>query len=190
MSIKIYDGLIAVDADVFTVATRIREVLEPSFIAKFGEIFRELKELPEGSTWSDSPRGMFVGEEKISGHSLDFRLYSKIEEYNRSKIWTFSDADIMYQVTILPNMAGGNPLVMVFGGESREYIKAILAAGVAKEYGYWDNTDSLEDVTDEEWITRKKAWSSIYDKSPVEVGVGFDSPSSMQCALSVMPKWD
>lgn len=190
MSTKIYDGLIAVDADVFTVATRIREVLEASFIAKFIEMFKELEELPKGSTWDDTPHGMFRGKEEIEGHSLDFRLYQKIEELDKSKVWTFSDADIMYQVVILPNMAGGNPLVMIFGGESRKHIKTVIDAGIVKDYGYWDNSDSPEDVTDEEWEVRKKAWSSIYEKSPVEVGVGFGSPSSMQCALAVIPKWN
>ncbi len=189
MSTKIYDGLVAVDANVFTVATRIREILAPAFIARFGEIFEELQDLPEGATWDDS-NGMFTGKEVISGHSLDFRLYKKIEELDKSKVWTFSDADIMYQVTILPNMAGGNPLVMVFGNESREYIKMIIDAGIVKEYGYWDNSDYPDDVTDEEWAVRKKAWSGIFDNAPAEVGVGFGSPSAMQCALSVIPKWD
>jgi len=36
-----------------------------------------------------------------------------------------------------------------------------------EEYGYWNNTDRLDDVTDEEWDERGKLWDSVLGNSAV-----------------------
>jgi hypothetical protein len=50
-------------------------------------------------------------------------------------------------------------------GEFADKILDILMrAKVAVSYGYWNNTDPEEGVSDEEWAQRKKAWKTVLDK--------------------------
>lgn len=180
MSIKIYDGLIATDKDVFTVAKRIREVLEPKFLNEWKKIVQTVKSLPDTATWNDT-EGYFYGQERINKDTHS--LFKKIEELNRIPTITMENADIMYSVILIENSNGGNPLVLVFGSQSQENIKALIKSGVVEDYGYWNNTDEPENVTEEEWEERRKAWSSIDDASPSEVGLLIESPNNIKSQL-------
>lgn len=184
MSTTIYDGMIAVDADPFTAARRIREVLEPRFFKAFLEIRASLHALPAGSTWADS--GRFDDDRIIEPRRIDVDLHGKIMDLHRSTEWTFTTADIGYDVTLLPNGAGGEPLVLVFGEQARLYAQDLRGAGVTREYGYWDNSDRPEDVTAAQWKVRRQAWSGVFDASPAQVGLGFSCPGWVECAMEVL----
>lgn len=41
-------------------------------------------------------------------------------------------------------------------------------------YGYWDNTDPDEDVSENEWLQRGKDWDTLGDEPPVCVGFSFN----------------
>ena len=180
MSTKIYDGLIATDKDVFLVAKRIRETLEPKFLNEWKKIAETVKTLPDTATWNDT-NGYFYGKEQINKDTR--AIFRKIVELNRIPRITIENADIMYSVVLVENNNGGNPLVLVFGSQSQENIKALIKSGVVEDYGYWNNTDEPEDVTEEEWEERRKAWSLIYNASPSEVGLLIESPSNIQAQL-------
>jgi hypothetical protein len=160
MSITIYYGLRATASDPFEVGRQIRAVLEPVFHAKFKEAFEKAKE-NKGSTWSEI---FFIENDSvIPEHSIDLRLYRIVTKLHRNAKHTFSDLDFAYDVMLYKNAAGGNPLVLIFGENSREYRELLIAAGVVDDYGYWDNSDEDEDVSTEEWETRKLAWSDFAD---------------------------
>lgn len=50
-------------------------------------------------------------------------------------------------------------LVLSFGGAlSRKYYDFLVNSQHFSEYGYWNNTDPLEDVSDKDWKQRSKDW--------------------------------
>ena len=182
MSTKIYDGLISTTSDVFELNRKIRQVLEPVFLGKFYNIYETVNSLPNDASWSDTG-GLFYGADEIDKN--DYVLYEKILKLHKTSMHTFSGADIMYDVLIIENFGNGNPLVMVFGEKSQEYIELLKTAGVVEEYGYWDNSDPDETVSDEEWETRKNAWKTLDDKAPSEVGLLVSSPLRLQSLIHI-----
>lgn len=190
MSVKIYNGLISVENDPFVAAQKIREVLEPLFLSKFKEIYLKYKELPEGSQWDYYKEYFFNDTDKIEGLFLDSTLYKKMAELDKSAQLSLSDADIFYNVTLIPNgVKNGNPLILVFGNEADEYVNALLKAEVVLEFGYWDNVDPDESVTASEWEAREKSWSYLIEgagAAPSQVGLQFTNPSEYDVAYSLI----
>lgn len=192
MSIKIYNGLRAMKSDPFEVGMDVRKVLEPIFFNKFNNILEMYLELSKSgiqANWNYYNEFFNTPEDSkpIPEHSafIQREIYNKIEKLNRQVTHTFSDADICYHVSILPNACkGDNPLMMVMGENNVEYTEALLEAGVVEAFGYWDNSDPEDDVTDEEWEYRKKSWSYLLDDvAPVNLELGITYPSSFDVSM-------
>lgn len=182
MSIKIYDGLMAVDSDPFTAGLRIRGVLEDKFLKSYKDFYKQAKEAGPEVSWND----LFYcnDDSMISESIIDRKLHQIIMKLHRKSTHTFSPLDIAYDVTLMKNSnLGGNPLVLVFGEESRAYTELLVDKGVVVEYGYWDNVDEPEELTKSQWNERKKAWRALFDSAPSEIGLTISSPSSMQSTL-------
>lgn len=171
MSTKIYDGMIAVDDNVFAVQRKIKEVIEPMFYDQFFAALDMVRKSPD-KTWLElfqifgSSRyaawDTKIGDE--TEYQLDFRLYDLIEALQKDPEHTFSSLDFGYEVVLLPNGRGlgVEPLALLFserGGNA--YRSALIEADVLREYGYWDNTDQPADITSGEWRGRKLSWSKL-----------------------------
>jgi hypothetical protein len=204
VSTTIYGGLIATDNNVFTVAKAIRELIEPVYYEKYAAHYDVIKasDLSVAAYLRENPRNNINGfinveelitkagisDDKIALYRVDSDLWNVMDALDKESTHTFSDADIFYHVSLMENLTGGNPLVMVFGTDNEEYTKILTDHGIVAEYGYWDNTDPEEGISDDEWEQRKKAWGVLIEgagKSPHEVALGFDSPSRMSSALYV-----
>lgn len=187
MSIKIYDGLISTISNKTELSNRIRHALSGLFLEKFYNICESVKKLPADATWGET-NGLFRGDELISKQPYD--IYNRVLELNNLSSRTFSAADIMYEVIIIDNAAGGNPLVLVYGEKSREYIQRLKDWHLVRDYGYWDNVDPDESASEQEWEEREKAWELIYDHSPAEMGISIKSPSLSSTGLYMIGrKW-
>ena len=171
MSTKIYDGMIAVDKNVFTAQRKIKEVIEPMFYDQFFAALDMVRKSPD-KTWLElfqifgSSRyaawDVKIGDE--TEYQLDFRLYDLIDTLRKDPRHTFSSVDFGYEVVLLPNGRGLSvePLALLFserGGNA--YRAALIEADVLRDYGYWNNTDQPGDVTDAEWRQRRRAWSKL-----------------------------
>ena len=171
MSTKIYDGMIAVEDNVFTAQRKIKEIIEPMFYDQFFAALDMVRENPD-KTWLELFQIFWssryaawdtkIGDE--TEYQLDFRLYDLIETLRRDPRHTFSSVDFGYEVVLLPNGRGlgVEPLALLFserGGNA--YRAALIEADVLREYGYWDNVDEPDDVTDAEWRQRGRAWSQL-----------------------------
>lgn len=187
MSTKIYDGMIAVDKNVFTAQRKIKEIIEPMFYDQFFAALDMVRKSPD-KTWLElfglSCKGRYeawdtkIGDE--DKYELDFRLYDLIETLRKDPGHTFSSLDFAYEVVLLPNGRGlsAEPLVLLFserGGNA--YRAALIEADVLRDYGYWNNTDEPDDVTDAEWRQRRRAWSKL--DVPRDDGLLIQSPSRM-----------
>lgn len=68
--------------------------------------------------------------------------------------------DTEFSLSILPS--GRNMLGIVYT-EQRPWLEAFYAHPGVEEYGYWDNTDGLEDVSEQAWEGRRRAWDVLKD---------------------------
>ena len=189
MSTKIYDGLRAVDRNPFTVQRRIKEVIEPMFQKRFDQAYK-VADANKGKTWSEafgpifSPNGPSSewDSKVIPGFSYEVanQLYELVEALYESAYRTFTVLDFGYEAIILPNGLSirERPLVLVFseraGGQYRD---ALIEAGVVTEYGYWNNTDQPDGMSDDDWDERRRAWDKF--EVPSEDGLTIQQASKM-----------
>lgn len=185
MSLTIYYGLRATTADPFEVAKQVRSVLEPVFHAKFKEA-NDKAEKNVGSLWRNvfrlGPKSEIPHEYRIS-----YDLYEIVEKMHRKSEHTFSELNFAYDVVLYQNAAGGNPLVLVFGDNTREYISLLVESGVVTNYGYWNNTDPEEGVSEEEWNDREKAWSDFAEPELVSTALTISIPDSVETTVKLLP---
>jgi len=191
MSTKIYDGLIATRRNAFKVQRDIKAVIEPIFFDKFDQAAAAL-DGAEGNTWAETIKDVLwskphygefgykpVGKPTSYGTRSD--LYELIVLLKNDPFHTFTELDFGYDVVLLPNGEGleWNPLVLLFSERSGdEYRKALISAGVVREYGYWNNTDSQDGVSDDEWRRRERAWSKL--NVPADDGLSFRMPGEYE----------
>jgi hypothetical protein len=185
MSLTIYYGLRATTSDPFEVAKEVRSVLEPAFHAKFKEA-NDKAENNVGVLWSDvfllAPKTEIPHEYRIS-HDL----YQLVEMMHRKSEYTFSELNFAYDVVLYQNAADGNPLVLVFGDKTREYTELLIESGVVTEYGYWNNTDPEEGVSEEDWAIREKAWSAFAEPELVSTALTISIPDSVETTVKLLP---
>jgi hypothetical protein len=183
MSLTIYEGLRATANDPFEVARQVRAILEPMFHAKFKSAYEKAKE-NKGSLWSE----VFFGASESTIpelYRMDLDLYQIVKNLHSSPQHTFSDLDFGYDVLLYKNAAGGNPLILVFGEKARDYRQLLITAGAAEDYGYWDNADEDEDVSAEDWATRKLAWSDFGDISTGNNSLMILIPDSIETSVKL-----
>lgn len=208
MSVKIYEGLRAAkDTDPFTLAQEIRSVTEHLFYEKIAAYSYEIQHLFEERDLSDDDRLDKVLSRMQSLRWLDERDVERIEgrfsrevlsrEREHEMIWgcvqyfhehpvrTFSPLDFGYEVHLLPSTLPTRPLALVYS-ESKDYLSALLDKGVVEEYGYWDNSDRAEDISEEEWSQRRKDWGILIDShsSTSSQSLHLNHPSRLDVACS------
>jgi len=59
--------------------------------------------------------------------------------------------------------------------EQKNVIEAVEALQGVEEYGYWNNTDQPDEITDEEWKERGKLWEEACDMGPLVISIPQDS---------------
>lgn len=187
MSTKIYIGQRSTDANVFTTADRIREVVEPIFAAKFADACKRA-EGQEGELWSEvfGLHGRLADDWDIpikkSRWDTPETVYKLVRKLQDWPMHTFTeDIDFGYTVSLIPDGRDNTlpPLVLLFSEDAGdEYRKALEDAGVVEAFGYWNNVDEPEGMDPKEWEQRKLAWDKL--DVPAEGGLQIEQPSRMQ----------
>lgn len=162
MSIKIYDGLRTVGrSDIFDTADAVRTVLNRTF-------FTEL----------DSALAI-LGDDAPENYAA---VHRRIVELDRQSTWTFDLLDIAFTATLLRGRDW--PLLLITGEKAGDYTEALIDAGVAERYGYWDNVDPEKGLTEQEWGLRRADWGRAlsrtgqpdFNLSPAEAGLTISYP--------------
>lgn len=185
MSTKIYDGLRGTIEDPFELAAAMRFVLEREFHERFRGLADAMEKLDPGEL-AEALGGQ--ADKPLQKARIPSALHEAIQRVQESKTWTMSPLAIGYEVCLLPNGAGGAPLAMVYGETAGHYRALLLKTGVVEQYGYWDNTDPEEGVSEDDWATRKLAWTPIFNHAPSEIGLSFTHPSSIASELAYYHK--
>jgi hypothetical protein len=80
--------------------------------------------------------------------------------------------DFDCEVTVL---TGKDKTLALLYTEQREITKIWESMPGVKEYGYWNNTDQPEGISNKEWDARGKEWDkALGHRPPCEVGLSFD----------------
>ena len=128
------------------------------------------------------------GEEKLPTKDRIGLLVDKTidltDRLYRDMSVTFSDADIGYEVIILPGPDDNDVIFRVFS-ESDDYFKALKNKNLGKDFSYWNNTDKEDSVSDAEWKKRKKYWESLPQKSFSSIGLSFSNPSRIDTSIAL-----
>lgn len=168
MSLKVHGGLKTVDSDVFTAAVAVKEVLDAKFFdlhKLVDEMVHKVLERKPNITW-DALAGLSTPEWRFPVAGSDISLYTlkAIEAVKEDSNVTVNPFGIGYNACFLPNRNGGEPLLRVFSDYAAIYEKVLVDEGAATPYGYWDNADPEEDVSDAEWVERGFAWNVLMEE--------------------------
>lgn len=75
--------------------------------------------------------------------------------------------DTEFTLVVMPYPAGDMILAIAYS-ERQDWIKQFRALPWVEEYGYWNNTDKPDEVSDEEWEEREKAWTAATKSDPLD----------------------
>lgn len=190
MSIKAYDWFIT-NLDAFETMNLIKETIEPIFMASTAQNMKVaadavLKAGDEKITWNDTNLrcyGSDLGKEILPSKNragrLGYDLLVYTEGLRQTKVHTFSDADIGYEVALLPDPTTGDIVFRVFS-ESRGYTKELAKQTWCSDFSYWNNTDRDENISEEEWARREAFWCSLPLKAFRDMSLSFRNPSPVE----------
>lgn len=190
MSIKAY-GWFITNLDVFEAMNRIKETIDPVFLTSAAQNVKVAAEavLNAGGkeiTWNDTDLRCFdsnIGQQVIPKKKRIGRLGEELmvytEDLRRAEEHTFSDADIGYEVIMLPGPNKGDVVFRVFSVPSA-YTRALAQQEWCSDFSYWNNTDRDKSISEEEWERREVFWRSLPMKAFRDMSLLFCNPSPFE----------
>lgn len=172
MSTKLYDGiLLTFTPDQFwqSVAT-IRETIE----ATFEELNNELTIQYMKSVYIDSI--MTNRRNRMNGTELDADKADDTLFFKALRKWQQEDGffkkKLRCDVQIFEPLEDGRILGYVFNNNESQYVKNLLELPFVEDFGYWNNTDKPDELTEDEWSDRCEAWNVVLDRNFFITGTG------------------
>lgn len=179
MSVKIYEGLRAISNNPFEVAKQTKAVLAPMFfeqVKTFVEILKENKE--------DSLQDLLLLPKPFERlRTEEQTIFTVIDMLYKYPMHNFSPVDFGYDVILMPSANDDRILAQVFS-ENKAYRAALVQADVFEAFGYWDNSEAEEGLTEEEWDYREASWGYLLDdETPASIGLTIPYPGSMAYSM-------
>lgn len=183
MSIKIYNGYILPLMDLSEL-----QAFSQSFRGKISEESKKLITLGMANKCVNTMDFMFLSDEQRS-------LFDGIDSYvNREENWENSAAYAAYELMVTQenefiSKRSNNPLydftcdvvffpledctlAMLYASQ-KTYADLFREMPGVEPYFYWDNTDMLEDITEEDWDARKDKWIEALGDTAIPSLEGF-----------------
>lgn len=94
--------------------------------------------------------------------------------------------DFEFCITLFPL---SNKILAIPYCEQKSILSVLKNQPYVKEYGYWNNTDKPDELSDSEWETRSKDWDAAF----VNNGIGLrkrkkiEAPKKCRCFLCGIP---
>lgn len=153
MSTKLYDGLRLVDpdADLMAVVPQVAQAIRPVFhrlrLQIVAEQFASVVDAGRPEGVKDNSMVFFTAQEKWLEHQRAYGSHHTLNDPLRFSI-------------VFGRAASGDLLAYPYAARGA-YKDALMETGLFAEYGYWDNTDHPDELTDEEWDAVRDAWCSL-----------------------------
>lgn len=165
MSTKLYDGIILdISPDNFWDSiSQIRQSINETFNHLNKKLTIEyLKQsyIESALRKYRSEQGNPIQDDK-EDHGLFFNALDKWKKEDKE----FFKNKLQCKVQIFEPLEDGRILGYVFTNNEEEYYENIMKLPFVKEFGYWNNTDKPEELTDEQWNDRYEAWNTVLDRS-------------------------
>lgn len=149
MSTKIYDGLRIDTDDIFDFTNRLHSLIKQTFQDLAQElVMEEITRVFDGKASMDVAV-FYEAEEKWKERQGKLSRHSVFEDPLRFSL-------------VMGKTPGGKILAYPYYGKN-EYFEALLTMPDVSPYGYWNNTDHEEGITDEQWNERRQEWDSIIE---------------------------
>lgn len=113
-------------------------------------------------------------DEFVAGHEAAKRPYARVD-YMR---------DASFSFTVHP--VGRSLLGIPFGRAA--WIEEFCAEPEVEEYGYWNNTDPPDHLTERQWTAREKTWDKALGHAGIPARAGFVAECDAVLALIMPPK--
>lgn len=175
MSTKLYDGILITEPLSWKIIREIRENIEQTFeqlnrkltIEYFNEEYARtiLKPHSQALETYKNP------DDKEEDHGLYFNALQRFKKEESE----FFKNKLLCKVHLFEPVIGANsekaPAYVINNNEP-EYLNNLLKLPYIKEYGYWNNTDKPDELTEEEWDERRSDWNEVLDRNFFFTGSG------------------
>ena len=176
MSTKLYDGILITEPVSWKIIREIRENIEQTFEQlnrklTIGYLNEEYAQIVLKKYYQD----LGIYKNSDNKEDEDRGLYfNALQRYKKEEIDFFKDK-LLCKVHIFEPVVGVNseksPAYVINNNEP-EYLNNLLKLPYIKEYGYWNNTDKPDELTEEEWDQRRSDWNEVLDRSFFFTGSG------------------
>lgn len=158
----------------YALMKQVRQNQKVQVSTAYGRIVERLEDVLPGLDAPD-PHGLTGAE-----------LYAMLTKLFHSPEHDFLGKDIFYDCVVLQAESGR--ILVLFYAQDQDYYEALTASGVVVPYGYWNNSDEPEEVTQEEWEQRKNDWLVLDTDTPADTGLTFSQPTIYK--LYSFPEFD
>ncbi len=155
MSTKIYDGLKLKDsnADLYEVIGIIARGIREEFDHQVHKLIaNSLAEAVDYKTLRDESKGddylFYKVEEQWKKRQADFGRHHTLNDPLRFSI-------------VFGRSSEGNILAVPYSANNADYKAVLDATELFEPYGYWNNTDHPEELTQAQWDARGEEWDSL-----------------------------
>lgn len=149
MSTKIYDGCrLAEGVDVFDFTVKLRDVFLPIY-----------EDVVAG--WVVRLAAACLKKSRLTGEkqfrSPLFEGFEAFSELDRGMNFRLTEFVVAFAKDPLTGRIHARPYM-----DANYYYDAWYSLAEVERYGYWNNTDQPDDVSDEEWEERRAAWDRVF----------------------------
>jgi hypothetical protein len=185
MSTKIFNGYkinLEDGETLFDLVKKVRAALEPVYMEQYGRLMGAMA-CCFADAWERGEEMVLPGPagkdrsgkvHKVGAHPL-VEAMQVLEAYKK-EISTSGQrnpgVDLSCDVAFLEDPSDKG-VYALFYSEQREYTTAWESLSEVAEYGYWNNTDPPENMSDEEWVARSQTWERAMnlDEPPSRLGL-------------------
>lgn len=157
MSAQITGFILNEGVDPFALSRKTREVFLPRLKASlYGEFMEQLIESYDMASYSKETNKAFRKSNKMKSEALDF--YQIVLASRKEQKDLVDETPDRYQVQLgfAPDPLTGRILCAWFG--SHENLEVFAEFDEVEDFSYWNSSECPEDVSEEDWENRIKAW--------------------------------
>lgn len=172
MSIKIYNGYRLGLVNVFDIHAQVSQIFKPLLIQKIHQ--EALTDVVYRHDISHYDNARFRSQvdyymEKVGfmkrfpdeSDRYDWRalwlLYRSVKEYEKKE---YNESDRNFEVVYFQHPTSKEIFCLAYGENELE---TVFAENFGEEYGYWNNSDHPEELTQEQWNDRLETWNILID---------------------------
>lgn len=171
MSIKIYHGFRVATNDFTVILDLVKTYREVHW--KHDSREKKIVFLSSIIARAEDPNKKVMNEKygyEINAYSLAENIWQEMRHEIKKTGLRNHTVDTDFQIVVFPHK---DTILGIAYTESNKWFNQWLTLPGVSEYGYWNNTDPPDDVTDEEWEVRGEIWDEVLGSLGIPSMVGY-----------------